>query len=107
MPHSLQAKIRFRDPTFTDEQGQTYPGDMNDRPIVWQPLGDCRHKDTICLDCAEKWMEEYVGEVEVNDLGWIDIDRVLEARAAMVDIARVWRAIVNAMGGEWPRDLDT
>jgi hypothetical protein len=61
----LGIRLSMRDPSYQDNSGRLYPGDLDANSVVrWvQESEACSHHSTMCLDCWRDWNEGYIGEL--------------------------------------------
>lgn len=65
----MKVKIRMKDPSYENDQGQKFPGDLDvEAEIDWVTHPEnCEHKETMCAFCVTDWAEDNFGYIDAPE----------------------------------------
>ena len=68
MTKTFSVTLQMRDPSYEDEDGNFYPGNLADasQAVWYTDPDDCDHKYTLCARCVRDWAHEYIGYVYLD-----------------------------------------
>lgn len=98
MTRILPMTLYFKDPSYHDEDGNLYPGQMEPIDGRWcTDISACDHTRTACFDCLDTWSEDYIGFVHLPDGRGMRLDDISRVKAVPA-LLRLYKIVQRMFG---------